>query len=150
MINIDSKLQTFFSMVKKLKNKKSELAWKSDKLIHKKDEDLSESIDELTVQIGYLERELIPGYIVEHSEDFKRFFSDEFIATYVKENRKHYTKAGYGFQGIIEDNEYDSYGYWRECASYYKSQKDQYFKEAVGFFDDLEAIYEWKNFDLPN
>jgi hypothetical protein len=148
MIKVDPKLLNFFQMVNELKNKKSELAWKSDKLIHKKDEDNSEIIEQLKEEISQLEFGVIPHYIKSNAEDFKIFFSDGFINQYTIDIHKDYVRPHYGLQGIGEDNEYDSYQYWKECAAYYNNLKNEYFKVAVGFFKDLEAIYEWKSFGL--
>lgn len=144
MINVDQKLLNFFQMVNELKNKKSELAWKSDKLIHKKDENNFEIIEQLKEEISQLEFGVIPCYIKSNIEDFKIFFSDGFIEQYIRDNHKDYVRPQYGLQGIQEDNEYDSYQYWKECTNYYNNLKNEYFRVAVGFFKDLEAIYEWK------
>lgn len=150
MINIDPKLQSFFQMVKKLKNKKSELTWRKDKFIHRKDEDNSEIIEQLNDEINQLMHNYIPEHINRNSNDFKTFFSDAFIEEYIKNFHKDYVRPSYGLQGIQEENEYDSYQYWKECAAYYEKQRNGYFMNAVEFCKNLEAMYEWKHYDLSN
>lgn len=145
MIKVDPKLLKFFKMAKELKNKKSELAWKADPLFKHRQEPDSGDVDRLKEEIYDLEYRWIPQHIKTNSEDFKIFFSDGFIHQYTIDTHKDYVRPHYGLQGIGEDNEYDSYQYWKECSSYYNREKHEYFRMAVGFFEDLEAIYEWKH-----
>lgn len=145
MIKVDPKLLKFFEMIKELNNKKSELVCKTNPLFkHRNDAD-PDNVERLKEEIYDLEHRWIPSHIKTNLEDFKIFFSDGFIHQYTIDSHKDYVRPHYGLQGIGEDNEYDSYQYWKECAAYYKSEKDEYFRVAVGFFKDLEAIYEWKN-----
>lgn len=143
-MNIPQKLQMFFDMAERLRNKESELNWKKDKLIHAKGELDQESIDELETEINDLKQRYIPSHLITYSEDFKRFFSDEYITEFNKEFRKDYTRAQYGLQGIMEENDYESYGYWKETSNYYKNNSSYYFRKAVEFSKNLEAIYEWR------
>lgn len=148
MIKVDPKLLKFFEMVKELKNKKSELACRINPLFkHRQDPD-SCDVERLKEEIYDLEYRWILQHIKTNSEDFKIFFSEGFIHQYTIDTHKDYVRPHYGLQGIGEDNEYDSYQYWKECAAYYKSERDEYFSKAVGFFRNLEAIYEWKSLGL--
>lgn len=131
-------------MTEKLRNKESELQWKKNKPIHKNEEIDEAAIKELEKEINDLNIRYIPSYIITNSNDFKRFFSDEYIQNFVIDFRKEYTMPGYGLQSILEDFEYDSFGYWEETSKYYKSNSNYNFSKAVEFSRRLEAIYEWK------